>query len=468
MSIIIFSILAFLLLAFFLWVLNEILWKSKWEYGIYFLLFFLPIYITLLSLVYQATLSPVLVTIFQLLKEVIVMVSLLGFLFFNRNIWNYPFRLHLVDLLFIGMISLGFIFMLLPVGEATFGNKVIYFKNMLMPGLVYFLGRNTVFTNEEVARLFKGIFFIAIAAFAFNLLEKMMDVHIQSLSGYALYNSVFNDIEPSGNFGLTWTFETQAVTKRLASFFSDPLELASSVLLGFAAGLIWYLTTKRELGLPYLLIMCFSLASLFFSSSRAAFGAFFVMVFFIAVIFRLYKLILFGVALAFCFFIYVVAFASEDFYYFVIDTITFENASSMGHLIEWFIALDAMVANPLGAGLAMSGNVGSVTDEVRIGGENQFLIYGVQLGVLGMLLYILLLTLGIIYAIRVFRSTQNLMIARIAFTAAAVKTGLLLPLFTANAEMYAYVSWISWWMVGYAMNEYSKIHRSYGQAQNIG
>ena len=49
------------------------------------------------------------------------------------------------------------------------------------------------------------------------------------------------------------------------------------------------------------------------------------------------------------------------------------------------------------------------------------------------------------------------MTARIAFTAAAVKTGLLLPLFTSNGELFAYVTWITWWMVGYAMNEYSKI-----------
>jgi hypothetical protein len=74
-----------------------------------------------------------------------------------------------------------------------------------------------------------------------------------------------------------------------------------------------------------------------------------------------------------------------------------------------------------------------------------------------MFLYILLLGFSISRSIRVFRGTENLMTARIAFTAAAVKTGLLLPLFTANAELYAYVNWITWWMVGYAMNEYSKI-----------
>ncbi|MFN5331533.1 MAG: O-antigen ligase family protein, partial [Bacteroidota bacterium] len=217
-----------------------------------------------------------------------------------------------------------------------------------------------------------------------------------------------------------------------------------------------------EESFPYLMVMLCSMGSLFFSSSRAAFGAFFIMLFFIALIFKLYRLIFFGFSLVTAFVIFVVFFASEDFYYFVIDTLTFQNASSVGHVLEWVASIESMIENPLGVGLAMSGNSGSVTEEARIGGENQFLIYGVQMGFLGMFLYILLLGFSISQSIKVFRLTENVMTARIAFTAAAVKTGLLLPLFTANAELYAYVNWISWWMVGYAMNEYSKI--TYGKA----
>jgi len=175
------------------------------------------------------------------------------------------------------------------------------------------------------------------------------------------------------------------------------------------------------------------------------------------VIFKLYRLILFGFGLVAAFVIFVVFFASEDFYYFVIDTLTFQNASSVGHVLEWVTALESMIQNPLGVGLAMSGSAGSVDAEAKIGGENQYLIYGVQMGFLGMFLYIFLLVFSISQSIRVFRLTENVMTARIAFTAAAVKTGLLLPLFTSNAELFAYVSWITWWMVGYAMNEYSKI-----------
>jgi hypothetical protein len=181
------------------------------------------------------------------------------------------------------------------------------------------------------------------------------------------------------------------------------------------------------------------------------------MIFFVALVFKLYKLIGAGFFGLVCFVVYVVWFASDDFYFFVIDTLTFENSSSLGHVVEWLLALDSMVANPLGIGLAMSGNFGSVDEELRVGGENQFLIYGVQLGWIGMILYILALATGIKNSIRVFHISDNTSVARIAFTGAVVKVGLLLPLFTANVEIYTYVSWITWWMIGFSINEYSKL-----------
>ena len=437
--------------------LKAMVFKGKWEYLVFFLAAYLPFHITFLSILFQATNSKLPITLFQLAKDLVVIGSVLIFVLYRRKIFEYPIRFQTVEWLFLAFIGLAFIFLLLPLEGPSFVEKALYFKNILIPGLVFFVGRNTNFEDFEVKRLFQIIFVIAISAFAVNVFEAFIGSHLQTFTGYALFNYAIYDMEPSGNFGLSWTFETQALTKRLASFFADPLELASSVLLGFAAGLIWFLTSKREEGFPYLVVMLCSMGSLFFSSSRAAFGGVFIMLFFIAVIFKLYRLILFGFGLVAAFVIFVVFFASEDFYYFVIDTLTFQNASSVGHVLEWVVAIESMIENPLGVGLAMSGNSGTVTDEARIGGENQFLIYGVQLGFLGMFLYILLLGFSISRSIRVFRLTENVMTARIAFTAAAVKTGLLFPLFTANAELFAYVNWITWWMVGYAMKEYSKI-----------
>ena len=440
------------------WTAQQIIFKGKWSYFIYFLAAFLPIYITSLSLIFLVTRSAEILSVFQIIKEVIILLAFGGFVFFQKEMFSYPFRLRPTDWLMLGLLTLGFLYLLLPMGSATFVNKALYYKSMLMPGFVYFLGRNTRWNEAEIKRLFLVIFVVMFAAFAVNVVESfILQAHLQQFSGYALYNQVINNIEPTGNFGLTWTFETQAVTKRLAAFFSDPLELASSVLMGFAAGLIWFLTTRSEENWVYLLVMMATLGSLVFSASRAAFGAFFIMIFFVALVFKLYRLIGAGFLALVLFGIYVLFFASDDFYFFVLDTITFENSSSLGHVVEWLLALDSMISNPLGIGLAMSGNFGSVEDELRVGGENQFLIYGVQLGWLGMLLYILTLYTGIRDSIRVFRTTSSTPLARIAFTGAVVKVGLLLPLFTANVEIYLYVSWLSWWMIGFSLREYGEL-----------
>ncbi|MBN7814645.1 O-antigen ligase family protein [Algoriphagus pacificus] len=458
MALIFFIVIVFVVAAGLFWTVQEMVFKGNWKYFIYFLAGFLPFYITTLSLVYLATGSSALVGVFQVIKELIVLLALFSFLIYQRKIFEYPFRFQWTDTLMLAFLSLAALYLLLPIGQASFMNKALYYKGMLIPGIVYFLGRNSSFSKEEIRGLFQIFFFIAISAFLVNLFENyLLGAHLQQFTGYALYNHAINDIDPSGNFGLTWTFETQSVTKRLASFFSDPLEMASSVLMGFAAGLIWFLTSKREYNWFYILVMACSLGSLVFSASRAAFGAFFLMIFFLALVFGLYKLIAAGFLSLLAFAVYVLFFASDDFYFFVLDTITFENTSSVGHVVEWLLALDSMVGNPLGIGLAMSGNAGSVSDDLRVGGENQFLIYGVQLGWLGMILYVLTLASAVILSLRVFYRTENIMEARIAFVAAAVKVGLLLPLFTANAEMYTYVAWTTWWMAGYSVHAYSRL-----------
>ncbi|GAB3018283.1 hypothetical protein GCM10027284_41720 [Cyclobacterium sediminis] len=436
---------------------EKIAFKGDWDYILFFMVLYLPFYTSILSIVYQATGSELVVAFFQYIKELILFLALLGFVFYQRNIWNYSIRLNLVDKLFIAFTVLSTLYLFLPLGAATFLSKLLYLKGILLIPLFYFLGRNSGMGSASISRLFGLIMLIALAAFLLNIVEKVLGLHFQQVSGYALFNFAVNGIEPTGNYGLSWTFETQTSGMRLASFFSDPLELASSCLLAFSTGLIWYLSNKRAESWMYVVVMLAAFGSLMMTASRAAFGAFFVMLVFIALVFRLYKLLGLGFAIFVCMTTYVLFFATDEFYYFIYDTLTFQNASSVGHLVEWFLALDSIISNPEGIGLAMSGNTGSVTDEVRVGGENQFLIYGVQLGVLGMFLYIAILSFGIYKSLMVFRNTENRNAARIAFVTASTKFGLLLPLFTANAELYTYVSLTTWWMMGYTLAEYNRI-----------
>jgi len=437
--------------------LDNIIFKGKWEWVIYFACFYFPFYTSILSIVYQATHSTVILAFFQYLKEIIVFISIISFIVYKRDLFSYPWRINNTDKLLLAFLGIGIIYLFIPLGEASFINKALYLKNIMLLGAFYFFGRNSRMQDIEIRLLFKGIMWIAIVAFVVNVLEVLIGAHFQQFSGYALFNYELYDIEPKGNYGLSWTFETQTGSMRLASFFSDPLELAGASLLGFSTGLIWYLSSKREEGNFYILAMFASVGSIFFSASRASFAALFIMIFFISVIFKLKKLLLFGAGLGTVFVLYILFLASDEFYYFIYDTITFQNASSVGHIVEWILALDAMILNPEGIGLAMSGNTGSVENELRVGGENQYLIFGVQMGVLAMVFYILLLVYSITIALKTFKKAEDPMIARVAFVAATVKFGMLLPLFTSNAENFLYLALISWWMVGYSVNCYHKI-----------
>ena len=110
----------------------------------------------------------------------------------------------------------------------------------------------------------------------------------------------------------------------------------------------------------------------------------------------------------------------------------------------------------MGVGIAMSGNANGVDQAVKIGGENQFLIYGVQMGILGLLIYVSMLSKGIKNSLKVFKLTNKQHLKSISFVAAATKIGLLIPLFTANAELYLFVAFLSWFLIGSTETYYLK------------
>jgi len=451
--------LTFFLFACFVLIfsINEILLRGKEEFVIVFACLYLPFYTSILSLVFQQTGSTVLVSLFQTSKELIVLFAIVSFVIFKKDFYSQGFRLLFIDYVFIAFLGLGFVYVFLPLGSAGLLQKGLYYKNIFLLGVMFFFGRNASLTDIKLDTITGIILCVGVLAFLLNIYEYFTYNHFQSINGFSAFNQVVNDKEPEGSFYLTWTFETQSGSKRFASFFSSPLELASSVLLGFPLALIFYLRKTRflEKGL-YAIIMVALIGSLVLSFSRSALAALFIELFFLAFVFRMYRLIFLGAVLAGLAVSYIVFWASRDLQDFIYDTITFQNASSIGHVIEWFQGLESMVANPQGIGLAMSGNASSVDDAVKIGGENQFIIFGVQLGVLGLFLYLLLLLLSIIYSLKAYRLAKTFEDSVFPFAAASTKVGLLLPLFTSNAEIFLYVAFVSWWMVGYSVSLYSR------------
>ncbi len=433
--------------------------RGKFVYLLIYLVAFLPIYTVFLSFTYAYLEIEILTKLIQYSKEIVILYALSIWSFgYSKGLASRPWQLSVLDRLFLGFLSLAAIFVVLPIGEAGFVDKAIYFKNILLFCLAYLFGRQINLKFEEWKTIFKIVFAYTAAAFLLVLIEKLSSTHFHSYIGYAKYNSDMLNLDPEGSFGLRWTFQAQGMQPRYGAFFSNPLEFSASMLISVAAAIIYLLSMRFNTNrLKYLYILGFCVCCVLLAYSRATMGAIFVTLIFMAFLFRYYK-ILTGAALGLVLLsLYVWFLAPEETRYFVEDTLMFQNSSSLSHVVEWVEGIDSMVQNPQGIGLAMSGNAGGVDDEIKISGENQFLIFGVQLGVIGLILYIFMIFYAIRHSWLAFRRAGSREEQVIPFVAASVKFGLLMPLFTANAETYLYLSLVSWWMVGHSQSVYQRL-----------
>jgi hypothetical protein len=446
-------IIAYLVLLWY--TLEGALFKKRIDYLLYYLAIFLPVYTIFLCLIYQGTDSEIITKIIQYSKEIVILTFLLTLFITRKEFFQISWNWHFMDRLFILFILLSLIYLIVPIGEASFINKAVYFKNILLFCLMYFFGRISTFSFKSWRKVFKIVFIISTIAFIVVVFEKTLDTHLHHHIGYAKYNLDFNDIEMKGYYGLTWTFEADGGQKRFGSIFSDPLEFSASLLLSLSAAIIFFLSVPHSNNkTKYFILILITIISLALAYSRASFVAFIAMLFFMGIALKFYRLIISGIIIVAAFSLYIIFFAPQETKFFVEDTLLFQNSSSITHLIDWFNGIDAMIENPMGLGLATSGNIRGVEEDLRVGGENQFLIFGVQLGIIGLLIYTLLYIFSIIYSLKAFRLAKTREDQIIPFVASTVKFGLLLPLFTSNAEAYLYISFLSWWMVGYSINIY--------------
>jgi hypothetical protein len=154
------------------------------------------------------------------------------------------------------------------------------------------------------------------------------------------------------------------------------------------------------------------------------------------------------------FVVYLFSFSSKDIQDFVMDTITFSNQSSVGHLAEWLIGLESMIAKPLGLGIGASGGI-TANEGNAVGGENQFIIVGVQIGIAGLLLYawIHFYTMYLAYKnYKILKGKEQ----KIAMTVLLIRAGMFLPMFTSNLDTFIYISYLMWFMTGLLSNILSK------------
>lgn len=435
-------------LSSFIIAVKEIIKGNKQEFML-FLIFGMSIYTTAMSVSFLYGLKDIL-HVFQFFKEILV----LTLLAINIYTLKVKPKFFFIDYLVFGYLAYTTLFALLPVGEQSLFQRLLALKSMSFYIVVYFTGRLLDIRKIYVSKYFNYVALLTIAAGVVCFFEVLYNTNLQSISGYADYVYYFFNFEPSGSYGLSSTFESEGGYKRFGSFFDNPLEHAGATLLALSVIIALYTRddNKFKPNVTGLLALGASLLSITFAFSRAPFISYFFIIYIYALITRktyITKTIHYSILAGACYIIYFISTWGnkvDGIMEVIVNTIDFSNPSSVGHLMAWVEGITAMIQHPFGLGLGTSGRVaGSLGDTV--GGENQFIIIGVQAGVIGLVLYLAIYITFIRQGIKWFRLLKGKE-RKICLAVLLMKVGFLIPMFTSEVESSSYISYMNWFLSG--------------------
>jgi hypothetical protein len=425
----------------------------------------LPVYTLFLALIYNFTGSQSIVKILQPWKEIFALLflffSLVNLVVFRKNWFK---RLHRIDILVILYMVLNLVYLIVPFGPAL--NVRLYgLRANTFFLILYLLGRIVPLSPRQqttIPKILVGIGFLAglLTLSEFSFLPKNWLIS----AGMMKYLRDFFNMKSAGHYGLTWTFETFTGMRRYSGFFANPLELASSTLVTGAAALYLFFKSKPSTWNRYFYAFAYALISLslILSFSRSSMFAFLLQIIAISVLLKNPRLrLLVFVAISIGVLVILISPFTQQIVFMVKMSLSFSEESSRGHLLEWIEGTKAFLQMPFGLGLGMSGHIGNRFN-LKTGGENQFVVIGVDTGIPGVLLYGSIFLFSIYYAIQAFYKIKPGPARALIFIAATSKFAMLLPAFTSSIEIYAFISYVTWWLMGFSIQQLT-IHE---QSQN--
>jgi hypothetical protein len=435
-------------LSSFIIAIREIIKGNRQDFML-FLIFGMSIYTTAMSVSFLYGLKDIL-HVFQFFKETLVLTLL------AVNIYTLKTKpqFFLIDYLIFGYLGYTILYAILPIGEQSFFERLLALKSMSFYIVVYCAGRLLDIRKIYVSKYFNYIALLTIAAGVVTFFEVLFNTNLQSISGYADYVYYFFNFEPSGNFGLSWTFESEGGYKRFGSFFDNPLEHAAATLLALSVIIALFTkdNNKFKPNVTGMLALGASLLSITFAFSRAPFISYFFIIYIYALITKktyITKTIHYGVLAGMCYVLYIISTWGnkiDGIMEVIINTIDFSNPSSVGHLVAWVDGITAMIQHPFGLGLGASGRVAGTLGET-VGGENQFIIIGVQAGIIGLVLYLAIYITFIKQGLKwlnILKGKER----KICLAVLLMKIGFLIPMFTSEVESSSYISYMNWFLSG--------------------
>jgi hypothetical protein len=405
----------------------------------------LPIYNTALSIVYGYKLKSW-IPVLQSFKELLIIVALVV------AVWNYRKKLvpHRLDYWILAFLGYTALYVILPIGKYDIVQKLVALKSLSFFTINYFVGRLLDTTSFSLQKILYAVGVLAFFAACLLAFELITYTHFQTHIGYAFFNQDYYGLDVGGHYGLSWSFEINDGLKRFASFFANPLELAGSTLVATSLWLAYYTTDdtagqqKLDITKTGWIIAGLTLFALLTALSRSSLAGYFVLLYAYALITRKKEILYFIYALVGAGVIYLVYLLNDrNIYDYIISTVQLSDTSSVGHLLEWLEGIQSIVTSPLGLGLGESGRVAAAVQE-NVGGENQFIIVGVQTGIVSLFLYVGIYVVVVSACYRAYINVGS----KLALALFLMKLSFIFPLMTSNFDSYSYILYLTWLLTG--------------------
>ena len=193
---------------------------GKIEYLVIFICTCLPIYTTIQAQAFNIFNSEIVITIIKLSKDTIFVYAFFVFLFGkNIHLFKRKFKFSFVDKLVLIFTLIVTIYALIPLGEADIFSKLIYAKNLYVISITYLVGRNIKIDEVFFNTIKKILKYLILSLTFFLCFEFILSTHFHTIIDFSNYNFIINEIDPQGNYGLSWSFESQSSSPRYAAFF---------------------------------------------------------------------------------------------------------------------------------------------------------------------------------------------------------------------------------------------------------
>ena len=345
----------------------------------------------------------------------------------------------------------------LPIGARLYGLRdAAYFS------LLYFVGRATPEVMRD-GRVLKALFLVGVITSAIAVLERIfVGPEALVLLGTAAYFEDFlgATLFTAGNpFGLPanyWVMIGGRLVQRAGSTYLSSQGFAIPFLVIVPAATAWLLAKRRPAvaWLGYAALW----SGLLLSITRMTIVACLLQAAAIAATRRRWELITAaGIAVTVASGVALVAVPGLAAY--VVETLTWQSASSLTHVGDWTEGMENALRYPLGAGVGVADQAAVRFGLNPLAGDNQYLKYAVELGVLGLGLHLATLVGALIVGVTGARGGR-LDQADYGIVVTATAGGILLNAVTAGVFNSMVLSYTFFWLLGSLVSANAANHRA--------